>query len=234
MKVAIMQPYFFPYIGYFQLMNSVDKFIIYDNIQFTKKGWIQRNRILLNHKEHIISLPIKKDSSFLNIDKREISHSFIQDKEKLKRKVENAYKKAPNFDKTYQLFCSILDYDNLNLFDFLFNSINLINKHLNINVELIKSSELSINIEDFKGENKVLAILKSLEAVEYINPIRGTDLYKKLDFHKENINLHFIKSDLIEYKQYSNDFIPWLSIIDIMMFNNPIQISKMLNNYKLT
>jgi hypothetical protein len=97
MKLAIMQPYIFPYIGYFQLINTVDKFVVYDNIQFTKKGWINRNRILINGKEEYITLPLKKDSDYLNIDQRVLSDVFKEQRNKILRKINESYKKAPGF-----------------------------------------------------------------------------------------------------------------------------------------
>ena len=83
MKLAIMQPYFFPYIGYFQLIKSVDEFVIYDNIQYTKKGWINRNRILVNGTDYLISLPLKKDSDYLNVVDRQLAESWEKDRTKL-------------------------------------------------------------------------------------------------------------------------------------------------------
>ncbi len=84
MKLAIMQPYFFPYIGYFQLINTVDEFVVYDNIEFTKKGWINRNRILVNGKDEYITLPIKKDSDFLHVKDRFLAETWSKDSAKMK------------------------------------------------------------------------------------------------------------------------------------------------------
>ena len=86
MKVAIMQPYFLPYIGYLQLLNSVDKFILYDDIEYTKKGWINRNRIV---DGEIITLPLKKDSDYLNVVERRLSDDWRKQKTKLLNKIES-------------------------------------------------------------------------------------------------------------------------------------------------
>jgi hypothetical protein len=104
MKVAIMQPYFIPYIGYFQLINAVDKFVVYDNIEYTKKGWINRNRILSNGKEDIITLPLSKASDFLHVNQRFLAESFEKDKNKFLRKIQECYRKAPNFNFGYSLW----------------------------------------------------------------------------------------------------------------------------------
>ena len=109
MKIGIMQPYFFPYIGYWQLINAVDKFVIYDNIQFTKRGWIRRNRILMNGEDKMISLPIKKDSDYLDVNKRYLSDTFNKDKSKIISQIKTAYSKAPEFDKVFPLIESAIN-----------------------------------------------------------------------------------------------------------------------------
>src|SRR5690554_1369276 len=95
-RIAIMQPYFLPYLGYWQLMNCVEKFVVYDDVQFTKKGWIHRNRYLNNGKDQVFTLPLKKDSDYLDVVDRSVSDSWEVEKGKLKRKIEGAYKKAPH------------------------------------------------------------------------------------------------------------------------------------------
>ena len=232
MKLAIMQPYFFPYIGYFQLMSSVDTFVVYDNIQFVKKGWIHRNRILVNGDDSYFTLPLKKDSDFLNINDRFLAESFNVEKLKLIRKIEGAYKKAPFFNDVYPIISDILNYENTNLFSFIFNSIEKLISYLSIEVKLIKSTNLNFDIQGFKGQDKVIKICKSLDAQVYINAIGGVELYNKQTFSNEDIELKFIKSDSIKYKQFRNDFIPWLSIIDVMMFNSKEEILRMIASYE--
>lgn len=116
MKLGIMQPYFLPYIGYWQLLNAVDKYIIYDNIEFTKSSWIRRNRILLNGKDKMFSIPIKKDSDFLNIDKRELTEDSIKERVKILNQIKVAYKKAPEFEKVFPLLQKIFLCEEKNLF----------------------------------------------------------------------------------------------------------------------
>src|SRR5690606_18130129 len=122
MRLAIMQPYFCPYIGYFQLMNAVDKFVVYDNIQYTKKGWINRNRILMNGKDQLFSLPVKKDSDYLNINQRFLSDDFDGEKKKLLNKFKGAYNKAPYFKEIFPLLQEIINDDSNNLFDYIYHS----------------------------------------------------------------------------------------------------------------
>jgi len=232
MKLAIMQPYFMPYIGYFQLINSVDKFIIYDNIQYTKKGWINRNRILINEKDQLITLPIKKDSDYLNVVERKLSESWDKDKSKMLNIIKSSYSKAPYFQETFELISKCLNHSEVNLFKFIYNSIILINDYLEIKTPIIISSTINID-HTLKSQEKVLSLCKSQNAKIYINSIGGIELYDKETFKQNNIELNFIKSNLIQYKQFNNKFIPWLSIIDVLMFNPKEQIKEYLNSYTL-
>ena len=183
MKLAIMQPYFLPYIGYFQLLNNVDSFVIYDNIQFTKKGWINRNRILLNGNDQLFSLPLKKNSDYLNVDQRFLAESFNTEALKILRKIENSYRKAPNFKEVYPLIKQIFTYKEENLFMFILNSIKEINNYLGINTEIIVSSGIDID-HSLTSSDKVLAICENLKGTNYINPVGGKDLYNKFDLSK--------------------------------------------------
>ena len=223
-----MQPYFFPYIGYFQLLNAVDEFILYDNIEYTKKGWINRNRILSNGKEQLISIPIKKDSDYLSIEERSLSDGWNKDKMKLFNKIKESYRKAPYFNQSIEVIESCLLFKEQNLFQFIHNSLIQIAEHLNINTPIIRSSEISID-HSLKSQEKVLALCNARECSTYVNPIGGLNLYNKGDFLNENIDLRFIKSNSFEYVQFKNEFIPWLSVVDVIMFNSQQQIKKYLN-----
>lgn len=232
MKLAIMQPYFFPYIGYFQLINSVDEFVIYDAIEFTKKGWINRNRILVNGTDAIISLPLKKDSDFLNINDRILANTWEVDRKKILNRISESYRKAPYFKETYELIEKCIMFEERNLFNFIFNSVKNVLYFLNIDTKLITSSSISID-HKLKGEEKVMAICKERGADIYINPIGGFDLYDKETFSINNLELQFIRSENIKYNQFNNDFIPWLSIIDVMMFNSLNEIKTIMSKYEL-
>jgi hypothetical protein len=229
-KLAIMQPYFFPYIGYFQLISAVDTFVIYDNIKYTKKGWINRNRILRDGKEAMFSLPLKKDSDYLNICERELSKDFNPDK--LLSQFKGAYQRAPYFAQTFPLVEQIVRYDDVNLFRFLHHSIVKLCEHLDIKTEVKISSELSVD-HDLKGQDKVLAICEAVNANSYINAIGGMELYSKETFRLQGIELKFIKSQSFEYRQFGDTFVPWLSIIDVMMFNSVQVIKKQLTEIDL-
>lgn len=227
-----MQPYFMPYLGYFQLLNLVDRFVIYDNIQYTKKGWINRNRIMLNGEISTISIPLKKGSDFLNINERFLAENWDKEKIKLINKLRQAYIKAPNFNNFFPVLEKIINFQSQNLFEFIYNSLICLKDFLGIDTEIIISSTLKINHE-LKSEEKVLAICKFINAKQYINTIGGLTLYDKNEFKKESIDLSFLKTDNIIYNQFHNNFIPFLSIIDVIMFNSKDEIMSFLLNYKL-
>lgn len=231
MKLGIMQPYFLPYIGYWQLINAVDSFVIYDNIQYTKKGWFNRNRFLLNGKDSLFTIPLKKDSNFLDVNERIISPDF--NKRKLLSQLQNAYAKAPYKKEIMPFIEDIINYQNDNLFQYIYNSVAKIVDFLDINTNITVSSTININHE-YKSKDKVIALCKALNAKTYINPIGGTKLYNKAEFEENGINLKFIKTNQIEYKQFNNVFVPNLSIIDVLMFNSKEEVKEMLNQYKLT
>lgn len=224
-----MQPYLFSYIGYFQLMNAVDEFVVYDNIEFTKKGWINRNRILVNGKDDYISFPLKKDSDFLHIKDRFLAEIWMTERKKILNRITESYRKAPYFSGIYPLIEQIFLFEDMNLFRFILNSLTELKDFLGIKTSLIISSTIPID-HQLKAEKKVIEICKVRKADTYINPIGGTELYNKDDFKKEGIDLYFLKTGNIQYKQFNNDFVPFLSIIDVMMFNSTEEIKKHLES----
>jgi WbqC-like protein family len=231
MKVAIMQPYFFPYIGYFQLIASVDMFIVYDNIKYTKKGWINRNRMLKNGKDAVFSLPLKAASDYLDVCERELSADFNHDR--FLSQFKEAYRRAPYFDQTFPLIERVLRHEDRNLFSFLNSSIVKTCEHLGIETEIRVSSNIPID-HDLLNQDKVLALCEAVGASTYVNAIGGMELYSKEDFMKTGVDLKFIQSRPYEYPQFGNEFVPWLSIIDVMMFNSEQHIHEAIaGNYDL-
>lgn len=218
MKAAIMQPYFLPYIGYFQLIAAVDLFIVYDNIKYTKKGWINRNRMLQNGKDVMFSLPLKNDSDYLDVCDRKLAADFNRDK--LLNQFKGAYRHAPYFAHTFPLVEQIVRHEETNLFRFLHHSIVKTCEHLGIATEIQVSSSISID-HNLKNQDKVLALCEAVSADTYVNAIGGMELYSKEAFRSKEIDLKFIKSKPFTYTQFGDDFVPWLSIVDVMMFNPP-------------
>ncbi len=211
-----MQPYFFPYIGYFQLIAAVDQFIVYDNIKYTKKGWINRNRMLQNDMDVMFSLPLKSVSDYLDVCERELAADFNRDK--LLNQFKGSYRRAPYFAQTFPLVEQIVRYEDTNLFSFLHHSIVRTCEHLGIMTEIRISSGIAID-HDLKNQDKVLALCAAVGASTYVNTIGGMELYSKETFRERGIDLKFIQSKPFEYPQFGNEFVPWLSIIDVMMFN---------------
>ena len=231
MKIGIMQPYFFPYIGYFQLIQAVDQFIVYDNIKYTKKGWINRNRILHNGKDMMFSLPLKSDSDYLNVDERELASDF--NRNKLLNQIKSAYRRAPYFPHTFPLCERVVHFEDENLFRFLHHSIVKTCEHLGITTEIKISSDIAID-HNLKNQEKVIALCSAIGASTYVNAIGGMELYSKETFREKDIELKFIKSKPFEYVQFGDEFVPWLSIIDVMMFNSREEtLASITGNYDL-
>lgn len=215
-SVAIMQPYFFPYIGYFQLIAAVDLFIVYDNIKYTKKGWINRNRLLHDGKDVLFSLPLKSASDALNVSERELAADFKRDK--LLNQFRGAYRGAPHFDNTMALVERVVRHEDDNLFRFLHHAIANTCQYLGLATEIRISSDIAID-HQLKNQDKVLALCQAVGASTYVNAIGGVELYSKEDFQKKGMALKFIRSKPFEYPQLGDPFVPWLSIIDVLMFN---------------
>jgi hypothetical protein len=233
MKVAIMQPYFMPYIGYFQMIAAVDTFVIYDNIEYTKKGWINRNRILKNGEPDTISLPLAKGSDFETVVNRHLAASFHdKDKKKLLQKIKELYRKAPYFNETLPLLDVVFNAQDSNLFDFIHHSVKAVCSHLDIPTTFVVSSSVDID-HQLKAQDKVLAICQALGASQYINAIGGVELYDTTSFRDKNIHLQFIKTTFPSYQQFNHAFVPWLSIIDVLMFCGKEYTQNNLSAYTL-
>lgn len=216
-RVAIMQPYFLPYIGYWQLMHHVDCFVVYDDIKYTKKSWINRNRHLLDGEPKVFSIPLKKGSDHLNIRDRWLSDGAAVEMSKLMRKLESAYRGAPAFEQGRSFLERVLACDNRNLFGFIMHSIETVHACLGMQTRLIVSSTLNVSRE-LKGQDRVIATCEALGATEYLNPIGGVELYDPGMFRSRGIRLLFQKVKSLDYGQFSHEFVPNLSILDAFMF----------------
>ena len=232
MTTGIMQPYFLPYLGYWQLLNYVDQYVVYDNIQFSKRGWFIKNSFLMNGSAKPFSLPLKKDSDYLNVDERIMASNREKDVQKVLGQIKSAYAKAPYFKDVYPVLEQCFLSKEENLFKFIINSILTIKAYLNINTNIIISSSVKIN-HDLKGKDKVIGLCKAVGCSKYINPIGGTELYTKEEFQNEGIELGFLKMNNIVYTQFKHDFVPNLSILDVMMFNTKDEIKTLLGKFSI-
>lgn len=229
MKIGIMQPYFFPYIGYFQLIKSVDKFVFYDDVNFIKNGWINRNRILINGKPSYLTVQLKNASSFKLIN--EII--FSDNRNKLKKSVELAYRRAPNFLNVWPVIEAGFNMNSDKISDLAITSVTEVCKYLEL-FPVFENSSLYYEKKAVQDkEDRIISICKQNNASTYINPIGGLNLYNKDRFKIEGINLNFIKCEEINYAQNYSSFVPWLSIIDILMFNSKPVIKNMLDRFIL-
>lgn len=221
-----------PYLGYWQLLGAVDVFVIYDDIQFTKNGWIQRNRFLKGDTDSLFTLPIKKDSDYLDIKDRYLAEKFEEQASKITRQLSASYKKAPNYGDVMPMIEQCLQHEDRNLFRYIHNSIRTVAEYLGIDTPIVVSSSTSYD-KSLRGQEKVLNLCAVMNATSYLNPIGGVKLYDKELFASSGIDLSFLEMRKIEYPQFNKFFISALSIIDVMMFNDVKAISKMLREYDI-
>lgn len=226
-----MQPYFFPYIGYFQLIRSAEKFVFYDDVAFIKQGWINRNNILLNGKAHLFSIPVSNISSFESIGQTRISYK-IDWTGKFLKMLDSAYRKSPQFNTVFPKISALIESRPEYISDLAKKSIKLVFDHLGEEMNWVESS-LQYDNHSLKAQDRIIDICKKENATVYHNPSGGMELYDKTAFAEAGMNLFFVKPSLKKYSQFSNDFVPGLSMIDVLMFNSPEEIARMICNYEL-
>lgn len=233
MKTAVMQPYFLPYIGYFQLINAVDTFVILDDVNFIMRGRINRNNILLNNNAHLFSIPLEKPSQNKLINQTKIV-SDEKWKKNLLKTIHMAYQKAPMFDEIDSFIEDIINFDETDLTKYILNSFTKIADFYDIKTKFLISSEIKKD-NSLKAEERIIEICKKLNTKTYINLPGGRSLYHKENFEKARINLRFINPNLgnIIYRQFGEDFVPALSFLDIIMFNSKEKIKEFLQKYSL-
>lgn len=231
MKLAIMQPYFFPYIGYWQLIHAADRFVIYDDVNYIKNGWINRNRILINGKPTYITVPLFQASSFKRICDTALKPSSLW-RNKMVKSVANTYRKAPFFTEVFPIVEELIHHKKLNLSDYLVHQIETLTQFMGIQTEFVLTSRIYENNE-LTGQNRILDICKREKATTYINPIGGQSLYNTETFHSAEIDLRFISMHPLPYNQKVKKFVPYLSIIDVLMAVEPAEIKHHLNAFDL-
>ncbi len=230
--IVIIQPYIFPHIGYFQLFEVCDIFVSYDDVQYIRRGWINRNRILYHGNPKYITFSVNKAPRNTVINHIFFHDSIGKEKKKILSTLRQAYSKAPFFQSVYSLLEDIAKVNENNVARFAENSQQRILDYLGISADIRRSSHLSFD-KSFKGQDRVIAIVKELGGNRYVNPIGGQDLYSPAEFAANNIDLRFLECKAEPYKQFSNEFVPSLSIIDVLMFNSVEQIHSMLKQFRL-
>lgn len=232
--VGIMQPYVFPYIGYFQLIKTVDKFVIYDDVAFINKGWINRNNILVGGKASMFTIPLIGASQNRLIREIEVDNLSAWSKKFLKT-IEQSYKKAPFYKEAFVIVEQVLNLPVKSISELATASLKETCKYLKINTEIVESSTIYTN-QDLKAQGRILDICLQEKAKHYVNPIGGIAIYDKQLFADNKILLNFIKAKPVIYKQFNKDensFVPWLSIIDVLMFCSVEEINEHLNKFEL-
>lgn len=227
MKLAIMQPYLFPYLGYFQLIRAVDVFVVYDDVNYIKGGRINRNCILASGNRQLITLPLRGASPNKLINQIEVGGPH-----KILKSLRQNYGEAPNFDVVYPVIEDILAQTEKNLARFLDYQLRRICDHLGLRPQWHISSALAKD-NSLRGQDKILSICEKLGATHYINVPGGKALYDQPSFTARGLQLAFIQPKAVSYRQFGSGFVSSLSIIDVMMFNDREQCAKLLEEYDL-
>jgi WbqC-like protein len=233
-KLAIMQPYLFPYVGYYQLMDAVDRFVVADDLQFIKQGWINRNRLLVNGAAAFFTVPLKRHPADALIRDVEIDTSAgARWRRPLLATVANFYRRATSFDTVYPMVERVLDGPFTGIADMARASLREVAGYLGIGASIVESSSAYGNAH-LKGQERVIDTCRTEGASDYVNAIGGRELYSREAFLAHGIRLHFVCPDAIEYRQFHAPFVPSLSIIDLLMFNTPADARGLLKRYRLT
>ncbi|RXK48187.1 WbqC family protein [Aquirufa rosea] len=232
MSVAIMQPYFFPYLGYFQLVQAVDDFVFYDDVMFIKKGWINRNQILLQNKSFLFTIPLEKQSQNKSIRESNIAWGS-EFPNKWLQQLQSAYKKAPQYVPVMELIESILQKKTETIADLAADSVMATWQYLNLEKRFHFSSQMNVSRELERAE-RLISITESLGSKHYINAKNGQELYQKEYFAQHGVQLNFLNQSLPSYSQGNlSNFLPGLSMIDVLMWNSNEDIKSMLAAFTL-
>ena len=228
MKVAIMQPYLFPYLGYFQLVNAADKFIFFDDANFIKRGWINRNNILINGSASLFTAPLKNASQNRMIREIELA-DYAGWRDQFLRSLQMAYKKAPYFSERFALISELLAKDFTTINELTSSTVIGICRAIGMQTAFEHSSNINPDDTLKGGQNRILHTCKTVAAQTYINPANGRHLYDINQFAANNIQLKFLAMKAVQYKQAgAPDFVPSLSVIDVLMHNSDEEMQSLL------
>lgn len=231
MKLAIMQPYFFPYLGYWQLIHAVDRFVIFDDVNYINRGWINRNRILINGEPSYLTMPLHQASQNKLICDISIQPA-ISWCDKLVKSVDHTYRKAPYFADVFPVIEKTIRYQSDNLSDYLAYQLQTLSRFMGITTDFVATSR-SYQNSHLSGQARILDICKREGAAVYINPEGGQGLYDRGTFRDAGIDLKFIAMRPLPYKQRTPGFIPYLSIIDVLMEVGKNGIDSHLESFNL-
>ncbi|MGC4010424.1 MAG: WbqC family protein [Pseudomonas sp.] len=230
--VSLMQPYLFPYLGYFQLIAASGLFILGDSLQYTRRGWINRNRLLVGGKIWQFSFPLEQGSQTQAINERRLSEQMRLSNQRLLHTIRHAYHRAPCYEQVMPLLEEILEHPERNLSHFAEHSIRRICHYMGIDTPMARVSELDL-AEDIGRDQRLIEAVKQSGGDVYLNPEGGRHLYSPEVFQAHGLELQFLRMDELSYPQFSPDFVPSLSIIDVLMFNPPDEMQRLLGRYTL-
>ena len=229
MKLGIMQPYFMPYIGYFQLMKAVDKYVVYDDVNYIKGGWVNRNHILINGEKKMFTVTLRKASPNKFFNEIVIGDDF----KKLMKTLRLYYSRAINFDQTMVLMERIISFPNKQLAVFIANSFREILSYLSVETEILMSSEIPKD-NSLRGKDKIIQICEILGADTYYNAVGGKNLYDQEEFREHGITLNFVDSLPQVYSQlHTREFVSGLSMVDVLMNNTKDEVNRLLDSFQL-
>ena len=229
MIAGIHQPYFIPYIGYWQLINSVDLFAIADNYKFIKQGWIHRNRIMEMDTVRYFNIEVDHISQNRNICDHKIKPI---DKELKLKQLGQYYHNAPYLNQGLNLMDKMFSFKGDNLADFLYHSIQLLCNYLQIGTKIVRTSDYPQDPE-LRFADRVYDYCRQMGADTYYNLIGGMNLYSFEEFREHGFKLAFLESIPMPYRQSGKEFVFGLSILDIIMRNSVEEIQELLNSYRL-
>lgn len=227
---AMMQPYLFPYLGYFQLIAASDVFVLLDDVQYIKRSWINRNQVLVNGQAKLITFPLRKGSQTDLINQRQLCDDLEQ--ETLLKMLERCYAKAPHRAEVMALLQEILANPERNLALFTENSIRRICCYLEIDTPMFRGSELA-DTRHMDKQERIIYLARKLDCNRYLNPIGGLELYCAALFRDHGLQLNFLRMDDLTYPQLKHPFVPYLSIIDVLMFNDRPTVQGMLKRFSV-
>jgi hypothetical protein len=234
MTVAIMQPYFFPYIGYYQLIQAADRFILFNDVQYIRHGWINRNRILkpADGVQYII-MPLASHARNTLI--KDISPADVEtSKDKILRQIEHYKKAAPYYSVVRALIGDCFAATPGSITEMNAGYLKATCDYIGIDYTIEISSQMNFDYSGVQDAGEwALRMCEQLQATGYINTAGGMELFNKARFEQSRIRLQFLQPALKEYDQRRKQFEPGLSIIDVMMFNEPAAIKNLLNDYQL-
>lgn len=228
MKLAVMQPYFFPYLGYFQLIHAVDVFVVYDDVAYIKQGWINRNFLLADCRPQRFTVPLSGASSFRAI--HAVQPAAGRWRGKFLESLRHAYARAPQFSEVYSLVEAVVHSGSTSIADLAVESLKAVMSYADLRTSIRPTSRVYDNAQ-LTGQHRILDICRQEGADTYVNLPGGKSLYDRAAFAAKGVDLLFIEMNDVAYPQFRCDFVPNLSVLDVLMFNERERVQELMQRY---